>query len=256
MGAETYIDRSQLESNIRSQKIPYKLLRDALSILETYDKYIIIFNEKKEDWTKLVDEHFSLSLNAFDRPPLEIKRALNFLQWIPLKDKYGEACYEKRKLTLEGFFIGIRIDQTDGPSPYSEESISGLWTYIQKDEVKCFLKEYLNNNKEEFSDNINKITLKINKNKMEVSKDNSLCVCPFRKNSKNRRFEYILILAKSRTKIGASKLSNKSIQSTSSEIDKINERLKKDLDLTENIIVNNQNSGYEINRNIYEVIFS
>jgi len=239
MGAETYIDRSQLESNIRSQKIPYKLLRDALSILETYDKYIIIFNEKKEDWTKLVDEHFSLSLNAFDRPPLEIKRALNFLQWIPLKDKYGEACYE-----------------TDGPSPYSEESISGLWTYIQKDEVKCFLKEYLNNNKEEFSDNINKITLKINKNKMEVSKDNSLCVCPFRKNSKNRRFEYILILAKSRTKIGASKLSNKSIQSTSSEIDKINERLKKDLDLTENIIVNNQNSGYEINRNIYEVIFS
>lgn len=254
MRAETYIDRSQLESNIRAQRIPRKLLRDALNILETYDEYLNIWKEKKED-----DKRFVLSLGAFNISPQEIKNALHFLQWIPLADEYGEDCYDKRKLTLEGFFNGIYIEQTGGPSPYSEEAIFGFWNYTQKDEVRIFLKTYLANNKEESSvstSNHNKTILKINKSKMQVTKDNSLLVCAFRKvGGKNLRFEYILNLAKTSTKISAKKLRNKTIQNISSEIDEINERLKENLELTEDVIKNDDNSGYEINREIYEINF-
>lgn len=261
MRAEKYIDRAQLESNIQAQRIPHKLLRDALNILEMDNKYLKIWKEKKEGWTKSVDKKFVLSFGLFDIKPQDIYKALHFLQWIPLTDEYGEYCYENKNLTLEGCFYRICIRQADGTSPYGEEVIFDLWRYTHKDEVRLFLKEYLENNKETSFDIAgtinNKITLKINKVKMEISKDNNTLVCSFRKvGGKNRRFEYICKLAISKTKIGSKKLRDKTFQNTSGEIDKINDRLIKDLDLTEKVIKNKGNSGYEINREIYEIIFS
>lgn len=158
MGAEKYIDRAQLERNIQAQRIPHKLLRDALNILEMDNKYLKIWKEKKEGWTELLDKKFTLSFGLFDITPQDIYKALHFLQWIPLTTEYWEDCYEKKNLTLDGCFYRICSRQVDGPSPYGEEIIFDLWRYTHKDEVRLFLKEYLENNKEKSFDRIDKKT--------------------------------------------------------------------------------------------------
>ncbi|MEI7810236.1 MAG: hypothetical protein WCI41_01615 [bacterium] len=101
-----------------------------------------------------------------------------------------------------------------------------------------------------------KITLKINRKDKTIARDSRICA--FRGGqSKNKRFEYIATLAKSKSeKIGAKKLNpNTTIQTLSGEVGKINERLKKDLDLRDDLIVNNNNSGYKINKDFYTIEF-
>ncbi len=104
----------------------------------------------------------------------------------------------------------------------------------------------------------NKIILEIHKKSKTISKDSEgvNLSCPFRRtNGKNKRFEYIVKLAQN-TKIAGSKLSSTSAQNISMEIKKINKRLLDKLDLTKNVIKNHDNSGYEIDRDIYELIFA
>lgn len=106
----------------------------------------------------------------------------------------------------------------------------------------------------EYLDKINgrnkkKIILKINTDKKIITRDceNKVFEYSFRKaKSKNKRFEYVIKIVQN-SKIGAKELNSKSYQTTSSEIREINNALKDKLKLVENLIVNHENSGYEIN---------
>ncbi len=102
-----------------------------------------------------------------------------------------------------------------------------------------------------------KIILKIDKKDKKIIKNcnNKTLSCAFRGgNGKNKRFEYIVKLAQGK-KISGSKLSNTSAQNLSTEIGKINKRLTVDLELVYDVIKNDNNSGYEINRDFFEPIF-
>ena len=105
----------------------------------------------------------------------------------------------------------------------------------------------------------NKTILDIDKKNKTISKDSGekKLVCPFRSKAtgKNKRFEYVVKLTQNEKKWGGSKLSDTSSQNISTEITKINQRLIDDLDLIHDVIKNDNNSGYEIDKNFYEPVF-
>ncbi|MCX6717728.1 MAG: hypothetical protein NTU76_03585 [Candidatus Taylorbacteria bacterium] len=124
--------------------------------------------------------------------------------------------------------------------------------------IPDIFKEYYTSCDGDFFKIDNKIILKIDKENKTITKDlsNKNLICTFRKGTaKNKRFEYIIILAKSNKKIGAKKLSKTTYQNISTEIDSINERLKDSLGLTKKVIKNDNNSGYEIDWEIYKITF-
>lgn len=100
-----------------------------------------------------------------------------------------------------------------------------------------------------------KIIIQINEEQKEISrnKKDKILKYRFRKSGKNIRFEYILTISKN-TKTGAKKLSNKTYQNISTEIKNINKIIKKELQLTNDLITNNNNTGYCIN-DVYIVEF-
>lgn len=101
-----------------------------------------------------------------------------------------------------------------------------------------------------------KIILKINTEKKIITREseNKIFEYSFRKaNGKNKRFEYVVKIVQN-PKIGAKELNNKSYQTTSSEIGEINNIIKDKLKLVEDLIINDGNSGYEIN-NKYGIDF-
>lgn len=152
-------------------------------------------------------------------------------------------CARVRKIKgWEGYYL------SSGGKLYNNTSIKKSALVVIDDLIETL--------KEKVKDD-NKTTLKINKKNKTISKDSSgeNIVCVFRKvNGKNKRFEYIVKLAQNE-KISGSKLSNTSSQNISTEITKINLRLIDNLDLTHDVIKNDDNSGYEIDRNFYEPIF-
>ncbi len=95
-----------------------------------------------------------------------------------------------------------------------------------------------------------RVTILRDTNEIKCSKGSREYSCIFRKTGgKNKRFEYILKIAQG-SKMAASKL-NSNFQTLSKEIDEINNRIEIDLALTKRFIVNDKNSGYEINERYY-----
>lgn len=102
-----------------------------------------------------------------------------------------------------------------------------------------------------------KIIIKIDTAKKTIARETGkeTLEYQFRKSDgKNKRFEYIVTIAQN-PKVGAKKLSNATYQSISSEIMEINEIIKQGLKLTQDLIINKGNSGYEINK-MYEIELS
>jgi len=155
-------------------------------------------------------------------------------------------CAEVRSIEgLEGYYL------KSGGKLYDNRSIKKSALVVIDDLIETIEKDGGSNITAK-----NKTTLKINKKNKTISKDSiKNLVCSFRKvNGKNKRFDYIVKLAQNE-KIGGSKLSDTSAQNLSTEIGKINMRLINDLDLTHNVIKNDNNSGYEIDRDFYEPSF-
>jgi len=103
---------------------------------------------------------------------------------------------------------------------------------------------------------INKILIKIEQEKKEVSIENNgrILKYPFRKSDgMSKRFEYLVTIAQN-PKVGARKLSTTTYQNISSEISEINKNIKEALKLKKDLIVNERNSGYQIN-DLYEIDF-
>lgn len=92
------------------------------------------------------------------------------------------------------------------------------------------------------------IILQINEEKKEVTrKDNFKFKHSFRKPSGiNKRFEYLIKIHHS-PKISGYDLGSPSLQNISKEINKLNKKLGGSLKLSDDLIINEGNSGYEIN---------
>lgn len=102
-----------------------------------------------------------------------------------------------------------------------------------------------------------KIIIKIDTARKTIARETSggTLEYQFRKSDGiNKRFGYIIMIAQN-PKVGAKKLSNASYQSISSEIIEINTIIKQELKLTQDLIINEGNSGYEINKP-YEIELS
>ena len=111
-------------------------------------------------------------------------------------------------------------------------------------------KKDLNNTQES-----NKIILIINTDKKTIARktQNETLEYQFRKSDgKNKRFEYLIMITQSNSKVGANRLGNTTLQNISSELKNINEIIIKKLKLTKDLIVNYNNSGYEINK-VYQI---
>lgn len=122
-----------------------------------------------------------------------------------------------------------------------------------KSDTKKFIKKFLD--KVDFGDdkNFSKIVLEINKKQKEVRNKLNNKIFSFRKaTGENKRFNYLLTLIKNPKKVSGMNLNSiVTPSSLSGEIEEINTNLKNSLDLAEKVIINNNNSGYEINSEIY-----
>ena len=102
----------------------------------------------------------------------------------------------------------------------------------------------------------NVITLKIDTDRKVVTRETEkgTLELAFRRSSgKNKRFEYLVKIAKN-PRIGSKELSDTGYQNVSSEIGKINKNTKEKLKLIEKLIINTDNTGYEIN-GLYKIDF-
>lgn len=120
---------------------------------------------------------------------------------------------------------------------------------ILKNELKT--KTIILNELKNLQDKTEKIVLLIDKERRAVQREDTDTKYTFRlKSGQNKRFEYLIkILEESKISGEALKDYNDtgSIQNVSKEIQKINKTLNKVLNLTNNIIINPNHSGYEIN---------
>lgn len=103
-----------------------------------------------------------------------------------------------------------------------------------------------------------KIILQIKKERFEIIKKDSGFSYSFRKiEGNNKRFKY-LIKIKEKPQISAKDLmehsDTKTMQNLSKEISKLNEIIKKKLNIEDQLILNKNNTGYEINEK-YEIEF-
>ncbi|HNW71679.1 MAG TPA: hypothetical protein PKZ36_00285 [Candidatus Paceibacterota bacterium] len=117
-----------------------------------------------------------------------------------------------------------------------------LLSFLQINKLK------LSSNDTKKIDNGN-IILMIDEVKKEIfRKDNNKFIHRFRKtHGKNKRFEYIINIYNN-PKIGGSDLAKGgTLQNLSKEINNLNKKIKTELRLSEKIIVNDDNTGYQIN---------
>lgn len=94
---------------------------------------------------------------------------------------------------------------------------------------------------------------------LQISEERKEIICnkfkhSFRKaTGANKRFEYLIKIYKN-PKIGGSDLGSSTLQNVSKELKKLNVIIKNKLKLSDDLIINNGNSGYEIN-NKYKIEF-
>lgn len=198
-------------------------------------------------------ERSQLRIIAFARLLLSMIEIYNESK-IPLSD------FERESFSLEEALSLIKklneiIDNTITEF-YGDSNVVGpmnnrtieTYIYIKGRPETCSI---INSFLEKIEDN--KITLAINeKIKKITQKSNPKLSFSFRLyGGKNKRFEYLLIIAGNERISGKELDPNITPQALSGEIREINNNLKKALKLKNEIIINNNNSGYEANKDFY-----
>jgi hypothetical protein len=210
--------------------------------------FIEVQNVGRKDWDKIYTKSF------------DVQKLLDIQKHVPenyqISDKFNYEEWAESSSLLRYQFFAKKFQQMGIFTSVDIANLRGVFLikFIPKTFIDFYGGRYGNKKQEEN----NLILLKINKENKTITRNSGRknLVCAFRKVSgKNKRFEYVVNLVKSETKISGSKLSNTSAQNISTELEKINKKLKEDLDLIEDFIKNENNSGYEINKDCYKVEF-
>jgi hypothetical protein len=242
------------ECSRENQERTVKFIKILINLLEVYQE-----QELKNWQNPLPKNHATIPFSSFEKQYFNSSETEFFIKIInTLKSGNTENFIGQSGALID--LIKFRLNWVN--TPKLDLLKTNFYFEFEKDTVstlKYILSELLEKGYGEQKSveiNTKKITLKINKLRKEVKKDfNGKVVSCFFRGKVNKRFEYLVKLAKNNEKIGASDLSKTSYQNISTEIDKINERLVTDLELNQNVIKNDGNSGYEIDRDFYNPIF-
>lgn len=203
-----------------------------------------------DDLSRLTDKMSLLGLSVlfdFNHP--------DDIEYVPLKmqDFHSFRGYRSIRSIVDflkenGIEIEVTYDFDSFPIPrevayINNETIARIKSGSVKD-----LQDKIRILKETFSDGDEKIVIQIDEEKKEVMlKDKPKLKHSFRKtHGINKRFEYLIKIHQI-PKIGGSDLGSKTLQNVSKEIKKLNEKLGGSLKLSDDLIINKDKTGYEIN---------